>query len=307
MNRLNYHHLHYFWAVASEGHLTRAAERLHVSQSALSAQIRQLEEQLGRPLFRREGRKLQLTELGTVVMRYAEEIFALGNELLATAVAGEGRGSLRIGSVATLSRNFQQWFLRPVAREAGVRLVLESGSLDELLQRLKAHELDVVLSNRPALGDDRQSWRCRTLARQPVVLVGPPLPAGQTFRFEHDLPAWPLLVPSRKSEIRLRFDLLCEEMALQPAIRAEVDDMAMLRLLARDAGCVALLPAIVVRDELEKGLLQQYCAVPRVEETFYAITVQRQNQPPLLQQLLRAAQADQTMNPGTPTGIAGHD
>ncbi|MBA8736121.1 LysR family transcriptional regulator [Chromobacterium violaceum] len=300
MSRLNYHHLHYFWAVASEGHLTRAAERLHVSQSALSAQIRQLEEQLGQPLFLREGRKLQLTELGAVVMRYAEEIFALGNELLATAASGQGRGTLRIGSVATLSRNFQEWFLQPVLKEADVRLVLESGSLDELLQRLKAHELDVVLSNRPALGDDKQSWRCRTLARQPVVLVGPPRPEGQTFQFERDLPALPLLVPSRKSEIRLRFDLLCEELALQPAIRAEVDDMAMLRLLARDAGCVALLPAIVVRDELGKGLLQQYCVVPRVEETFYAITVQRQYLPPLLQDLLRMAADDQARSLAAP-------
>ncbi|AAQ60888.1 MULTISPECIES: LysR family transcriptional regulator [Chromobacterium] len=300
MSRLNYHHLHYFWAVASEGHLTRAAERLHVSQSALSAQIRQLEEQLGQPLFLREGRKLQLTELGAVVMRYAEEIFALGNELLATAASGQGRGTLRIGSVATLSRNFQEWFLQPVLKEADVRLVLESGSLDELLQRLKAHELDVVLSNRPALGDDKQSWRCRTLARQPVVLVGPPRPEGRTFQFERDLPALPLLVPSRKSEIRLRFDLLCEELALQPAIRAEVDDMAMLRLLARDAGCVALLPAIVVRDELGKGLLQQYCVVPRVEETFYAITVQRQYLPPLLQDLLRMAADDQARSLAAP-------
>ncbi|ATP29546.1 LysR family transcriptional regulator [Chromobacterium violaceum] len=300
MSRLNYHHLHYFWAVASEGHLTRAAERLHVSQSALSAQIRQLEEQLGQPLFLREGRKLQLTELGAVVMRYAEEIFALGNELLATAASGQGRGTLRIGSVATLSRNFQEWFLQPVLKEADVRLVLESGSLDELLQRLKAHELDVVLSNRPALGDDKQSWRCRTLARQPVVLVGPPRPEGRTFQFERDLPAMPLLVPSRKSEIRLRFDLLCEELALQPAIRAEVDDMAMLRLLARDAGCVALLPAIVVRDELGKGLLQQYCVVPRVEETFYAITVQRQYLPPLLQDLLRMAADDQARSLAAP-------
>ncbi|OWY37507.1 LysR family transcriptional regulator [Xenophilus sp. AP218F] len=289
MNRLNYHHLHAFWAVASEGHLTRAAEKLHVSQSALSAQIRQLEEQLGQPLFLREGRKLRLTGLGAAVLRYAEDIFALGNELLAAAASGAGGGVLRIGSVATLSRNFQEWFLRPVLKEADVRLVLESGSLEELLQRLKAHELDVVLSNRPALGDDRQPWRCRTLARQPVVLVGPPLPAGQAFRFPDGLPALPLLAPSRKSEIRLRFDLLCEELALQPVIRAEVDDMAMLRLLARDAGCVALLPAIVVRDELDKGLLQQYCVVPRVEETFYAITVQRQFLPPLLQDLLRAS------------------
>lgn len=292
MYRLNYHHLYYFWAVASEGHLTRTAERLHVSQSALSAQIRQLEEQLGQTLFLREGRKLQLTELGAVVMSYAEEIFALGNELLAAAASQHGRGTLRIGSVATLSRNFQDWFLQPVLQETDVRLVLESGSLDELLLRLKAHELDVVLSNRPVLADDKQSWRCHTLARQPVVLVGPPLAAGQVFQFERDLPTLPLLVPSRKSEIRLRFDLLCEELGLPTIIRAEVDDMAMLRLLARDAGGVALLPAIVVKDELEKGVLQQYGCVPRVEETFYAITVQRQYLPPLLQSLLRMAIVD---------------
>ncbi|VEB44230.1 transcriptional activator NhaR [Chromobacterium violaceum] len=189
--------------------------------------------------------------------------------------------------------------LQPVLKEADVRLVLESGSLDELLQRLKAHELDVVLSNRPALATTSNPgaaarWRASRWCWWAAAA------GGRTFQFERDLPALPLLVPSRKSEIRLRFDLLCEELALQPAIRAEVDDMAMLRLLARDAGCVALLPAIVVRDELGKGLLQQYCVVPRVEETFYAITVQRQYLPPLLQDLLRMAADDQALSLAAP-------
>ncbi|RYY95227.1 MAG: LysR family transcriptional regulator, partial [Comamonadaceae bacterium] len=88
MARLNYHHLHYFWAVAKEGNLTRAAARLHVSQSALSTQIRQLEEQLGQPLFERRGRVLQLTEAGRLALGYADSIFTAGTELL--AVLGEG-------------------------------------------------------------------------------------------------------------------------------------------------------------------------------------------------------------------------
>ena len=136
--RLNYRHLYYFWMVAKEGHLTRVAEQLHVSQSALSMQIRQLEEQLGYALFLREGRALKLTELGHVVLDYADNIFAMGNELIEVVAAGRGQRSqrLRVGAVATLSRNFQENFLRPVMGMADVKLVLESGTLDELLGRL---------------------------------------------------------------------------------------------------------------------------------------------------------------------------
>ena len=288
INRLNFHHLYYFWSVASEGHLTRTAERLHIAQSALSAQIRQLEEQLGSPLFLREKRRLQLTDMGVRVMRYAEEIFALGNELLAATHEGEeGRATtLRIGSVSTLSRNFLENFLHPVLRNVQLRLVLEAGNLDELLERLSGHELDLVLSNRPVVANEKHAWRCRTLARQEVFLVGPPRPAGRDFDLLRDLPSTPLILPSTKSEIRIHFDLLCEKLMLQPNVRAEVDDMATLRLLARDAGALCLLPPIVVKDELDRGLLQSWCKVPGVEETFYAITIRRRVEPLWVRRLL---------------------
>ncbi|WP_293813827.1 LysR family transcriptional regulator [uncultured Aquitalea sp.] len=289
INRLNYHHLYYFWRVAAEGHLTRTAERLHISQSALSAQIRQLEEQLGAPLFLREGKRLLLTEMGSSVLRYAEAIFALGNELLAATAAqdaGQG-GLLRIGSVSTLSRNFLESFLSPVLSRPAVKLNLEAGGLDELLGRLSAFELDVVLSNRPVIADDKHPWRCRTLARQEVCLIGPPGLIGREFDLEQVLSRHALMVPSAKSEIRVRFDLLCEQLGVEPRIRAEVDDMATLRLLARDAGAVALIPAIVVKDELSKGLLEKYGSVRGVEETFYAITVRRRFEAPHLQELFQ--------------------
>ena len=288
LSRLNYRHLYYFWMVAKEGHLTRVAEQMHLSQSALSMQIRQLEEQLGYALFLREGRTLKLTELGHVVLDYADNIFAMGNELIEVVAAGRGHRSqrLRVGAVATLSRNFQENFLRPVMGMDDVKLVLESGTLDELLGRLAVHKLDIVLSNRPVNADEEQAWRCRRIARQPVCLVGRPRADSKPFRFPADLKGMKLLLPGHSSDIRTEFNMLCEAKGIVMDIFAEVDDMAMLRLLARDSGGVALVPAVVVQDELKMGLLQQYCVVPEVFENFYAITTERQFQPKVLEALL---------------------
>ncbi len=294
MARLNYHHLHYFWAVAKEGNLTRAARRLHVSQSALSVQIRQLEEQVGSPLFTREGRALALTEAGRISLAYAEQIFATGNELMAVLKKGRRpeRQVLRIGAVATLSRNFQESFVKPLLAQLEVELVLQSGSLAELLARLGAHSLDLVLSNRPVQGDTEREWRCRRIARQQVSLVGPPRRRSANLRFPEDVVSFPLLLPSADSDIRTAFDLLCEQLDVRFNILAEVDDMAMLRLLARDAHALALLPSVVVRDELRDGRLHEYCAVPGLYENFYAITVKRRYQHPLLKSLFARPEAE---------------
>lgn len=284
--RLNYHHLHYFWAVAREGNLTRAAQRLHVSQSALSTQIRQLEAQLGQALFLRQGRTLQLTEAGRIALDYADTIVASGNELVGTLLEGrrEERDVLRVGSVATLSRNFQRAFLGPILGDEHVALVLHSGSLAELLPRLRAHTLDVVLSNRRVQEDAEHAWRSKRIARQRVSLVGPPRRAA--FRFPDDLGTVPLLLPTPDHEIRTAFDVFCDEQGIRLNVVAEADDMAMLRVLARELDAVALVPAVVVRDELHDGRLLEYCTVPDLYEEFHAITVRRQYRSPMLRRLL---------------------
>jgi LysR family transcriptional activator of nhaA len=292
--RLNFHHLHYFWAVAKEGHLTRAAEQLHVSQSALSSQIRQLEAHLGHELFLREGRSLQLTEAGRLALAYAETIFASGQELLSLLKDGRQRERqvLRIGAMATLSRNFQENLVRPLLERADVSLVLQSGGLDELLQRLSVHKLDVVLTNRMVHSTEAQAWQCKRIASQPVSLVGPVGLSDRSFRFPEDLAHHPLVLPSRDNDIRAAFDLFCERQSIRYQLRAEVDDMALLRLLARDSACLAVLPSVVVQDELRSGRLKEYAVVPDVVETFYAVTVERHFQPPLLQALLERTEAE---------------
>jgi LysR family transcriptional activator of nhaA len=294
MSRLNYHHLHYFWAVAKEGNLTRAAAHLHVSQSALSTQIKQLESQFGQALFTRSNRVLQLTEAGQVALSYAEMIFGMGSELMALLRDSQRRERqiLRIGGVSTLSRNFQENLLKPLLARPDVELSLQSGSLKELLTRLSVHNLDLVLSNRRVHGDADHPWRCRRIAHQPVSLVGKPRTNSERFRFPAELAGQPLLLPGRDSDIRAAFDLLCEQLGLRYQVLAEVDDMAMLRLLARDSQGIALLPAVVVQDELRSGLLEEYCIVPNLYEDFYAITVQRHFEPPLLTSLLKRPEAD---------------
>jgi len=288
MKNLNFRHLLYFWQVAKVGHLTRSARQLRVSQSALSAQIRQLEAYLGRPLFDRSGRSLVLTEFGTTVLDYADGIFGLGQELMANVRGGAGQRMqrLRVGAVATLSRNFLENLLRPMLDRPEVRLSLESGSLEELLGRLQVHNLDVVLSNRPVVAEAGKPWRCVRIDRQSVCLVGPPRPLRTRFRFPADASGARFVVPGPSSDIRSQFDVWCEKHELRVDIAAEVDDMAMLRLLARDSGAITVLPEVVVQDELRDGRLQRYCAVPGVFENFYAITAVRRRPSPIVQSMI---------------------
>lgn len=293
---LNFHHLRYFWAVAVDGNLTRTARRLRVAQSALSAQIRQLEDHLGQPLFTREGRRLALTEAGKIALAYAEDIFAAGGELMATLQRGRRRTDLlRVGAVATLSRNFQRSFVKPLLAVPHARLRLEAGGLDELLVRLEGHALDLVLSNRPPAQAAKHHLRCRRLASQPVSIISA---RKMRFRFPADLATRPLILPGTASELRVEFDALCERLGVRVRVLAEVDDMATIRLLAADTDALALVPSVVVRDELRQGIVHELCVVPEIAESFYAITLQRRFQHPLVRLLLASeAEALLAMDP----------
>jgi LysR family transcriptional activator of nhaA len=285
---LNFHHLRYFRAIAHEGGLTRAARRLNVSQSALSIQLRQLEDQLGHPLFTRTGKRLELTEAGRIALDYAETIFRAGDELLGTLQGhGPAQRVLRVGSIATLSRNFQLELLRPLMGRIDTEMVIRSGSMAELLAGLAARNLDVVLSNLPVPRDAASGWHSQLLAEQPVSLVSRPEAGDGPFRFPDDLRAVPVLLPSLNSSIRVAFNLLVEQAGIRPAILAEVDDVAMLRLLARESPGVTLVPPVVVQDELKAGALVERCSLPEIKETFYATTLASRFPNPVLRELLR--------------------
>lgn len=291
MRNLNFNHLHYFWAVAHEGSLTRAAERMNLSQSALSVQIQKLERQIGHPLFDRLGKKLILTEAGQIALDYADTVFKAGDELISTLRGRPlaSRQILRVGALTTLSRNFQLEFLRPLVGRADVELIVRSGTLRDLIAQLETHAIDVVLANSAAPRDNRSLLRNYLLNEQSVSLVGRPPRRKPRFRFPNDLRTEPILLPSLDSDIRVAFDRLLELAGIRPNILAEVDDMAMLRLLAREREGVTLVPPIVVRDELKNGTLIEHCRIPEVTEKFYAIVQKRRFPNQLLAKILKVA------------------
>lgn len=298
MATLNYNHLRYFWLVAHAGNLTRAAEKLNLSQSALSVQIQKLEHQLGQPLFDRIGKRLALTEAGRIALDYADSVFTTGDELLSTLKGRptDRRQSLRVGALTTLSRNFQLEFLKPLMGRSDVDLIVRSGVMKDLLNQLEAHEIDVILANNPAPRDGPMPIRNQVLDEQPVSLVGHRREGQAPFRFPEDLAVEPVLLPSAQSGIRMAFDTLMESYGILPTVLAEIDDMAMLRLIARERRGVALVPPIVVRDELETGVLEEYYRIPKVVETFYAITQNRRFPNPLLATLLDRASGEPSLS-----------
>ncbi|MGE0446526.1 MAG: LysR family transcriptional regulator [Vicinamibacterales bacterium] len=283
---INLHHLRYFWAVAHEGHLTRAAARLNVSQSAVSVQIARLEAELGQQLFERRGRRLDLTEAGRIALDHADAIFSISRDLASTLrETGQRRQVLRVGSVSTLSRNFQLGFLRPLFQRQDLEIIVRSAATPDLLRALAAHQLDVVLSNNVPPRDATTSWVVHTIAEQPVILVGRPS-RTRSRTLKDVLAREPLVLPSSETGIRAGFDALVERLGVRPRVVAEVDDMAMLRLLAREHLGLAVVPRIVVRDEIRARRLVEIAELPGLVEVFYAITLSRRYPNQLLRLLI---------------------
>ncbi len=299
VDQLNFHHLYYFWRVAKLGHLTRAAEELHTSQSAVSAQIRQLEERMGESLFDRTGRRLVLTDTGQLILAYADDIFGMGQEMLGR-LQGRSAGitRLRVGSVATLSRNYQENWIRPLLQDPAVVLTLESGQLEGLIARLVQHQLDVVLANETVPANSDRPLHCRFLGSQSISLVGPAsVWALQRLRLPEDLDGRDIALPGPRHVLRAQFDALCTAAGVRPRLRAEVDDMAMLRLIARDSGWLTVLPEVVVQDELRTGVLVIVGQSTALQERFYAITTPNRHRIDALESLLASPPAGSGASP----------
>lgn len=300
--KLNYHHLRYFREVATEGHLGRAAARLNVAQSALSVQIRNLEDRLGFALFDRVARTLVLTEAGRIALDHADRIFTAGDELLATLQQNSVvQTPLRVGALSTLSRNFQLQFLRPLlappdgapnGTKDTTTFTLKSGNTQILLDDLQSLALDVVLTTEVPSASDTVGFAAQRIAEQAVRIHGTP------ERLRHAtlrdlLDQEPLILPT-ESVIRTGFENLIATLGLQPRIVASVDDMAMVRLLAREGVGLAIAPTVVVADEISSGALATAPFDLGVSEPFFAVTVPRKFPHPALAGLLRGHTPDVT-------------
>ncbi len=279
MEWLNYHHLHYFWIVAKEESVTKAGERLRLAPSTISMQIGRLEESLGGKLFRRAGRNLQLTELGHVVFRYADEIFALGLELLDTVKGRAGSGPLRfeVGIVDMLPKLMARRILEPALTLAeGVRLVCHEGKEKQLLAELAIHNLDIVLTDSPVKPGLSVKAYSHLLGECGVTFCAVESMAGPLRQgFPHSLNNVRMLLPTPMSALRGSLDQWFNSLGIRPEIAGEFDDHALLKTFGQAGDGVFAVPSIIEQAVCRQHNVAIIGRSETVRERFYAISVER--------------------------------
>ncbi len=290
---LNYHHLRYFWTVAREGSIARAVPLLGVSQPTISEQLRLLELALGAPLFTRRGRTRALTELGHLVLRYAEEIFALGRELLtATQTRVEGRPlHFTVGIVDTLPK-LTAWRLIEPALSLGPlwRVTIRSDKADRLIQGLADDSIDLVIADAPMPTGGRVRAYSHVLGESAItVFAASSLALRLSPGFPRSLHGAPMLLPSDGSPLRRHVTQWCTDTQIVPDVVAEVDDMAMLQLLGHDGIGVFCAPSVVEAEVQRTFDVKIVGRLRGVRERFYALSVERRLRHPAVLAIADAA------------------
>lgn len=292
MRHLNYSHLHYFWTVANEGSIARASEVLHITPQTISGQLKLLDEAVGEPLFQRAGRGLMLTETGTLVKQYADDIFALGGELAQVVRSRQSVNQvLQVGIVHSIAKLISYRVLQPaVAAGSTVRLSCREGDLDELLADLAVHRLDLVLSDRRMPVNTGVRAYNHTLGDSAIAFFSRPSATERyQARFPASLDGAPMLMPGRGSATRRELDDWFDRMGIAPRIVAEFDDSALLKMFgAADAG---VFPApYAIAPEIERMYGARVIGLAEgVRETYLAISPERRLKNPAVLDIIESA------------------
>ena len=293
MEWLNYHHLLYFWTVAREGTISRASAELRLAQPTISGQIRALEDQLGEKLFQRSGRNLVLTDIGRVVYRYADDIFATGRELMDTLKdRPTGRPvRLQVGVADEVTKIIAYRLLEPALRlPQPVHIVCRDGPPERLLTELATHALDLVIADAPISPAIKVKAFTHALGETPVTVFGTPkLAAPRKKNFPRSLEGAPFLVPTVGKTLRRTLDHYFDQQSIRPRIVAELDDSALLTTFGQGGAGLFVAPTV-----LEKEVMRQFGVVvvgrlDAVRERYYAISVERRLKHPAVIAISQAA------------------
>ena len=294
MEWLNYHHLLYFWTVAREGSIVRASEQLTLSQSTISEQIRSLEASLGEALFARVGRNLVLTEMGQMVYRYADEIFAIGRELMDTVQGRPTDRPLRVmvGITDVVPKLVAYRLLEPALHlDQAVKIVCREGKLDQLLAELATYDLDVVLSDAPISPMVKVRAFNHLLGECGVTFCGTKaLVAAYQSDFPQSLEDAPLLLPTENTTMRRALDHWFEVEGLRPRVVAEFEDSALLKVFGQQGLGLFVAPTIIETEVQKQYGVELLGRVETIRERFYALTVNRRLRHPAVVAMSEAAQ-----------------
>lgn len=290
---LNFRHLHYFWVVAKEGGVTRAAERLGLAVQTVSAQLTLLERSLGKTLFSQQGRRLVLTEAGRMALDYADQIFLLGEQMQeALTEADSGRLRLTVGISDSLPKLSAYRMLEAAMRmDRPVRLVCYEDQFEALLADLALHKLDVVLTDREVRpGGTTKVFSHRLFDSEMVVVGAPALAEVYRDGFPGNLNGAPFLLPTRNNALRGKIDAWFVHQHARPDVVGEFEDNALVNTFGRRGLGLFFAPAALAPEIVEQVGAVQVGAVPGLREQFYMISNDRKIQHPAVEAMLRAAQ-----------------
>lgn len=289
---LNFRHLHYFWVVAKEGSVTRAAERLGLAVQTVSAQIASLEQSVGKSLFRPQGRRLVLTEAGQVALRYADQIFLLGEQLLEALADADLDKTLRltVGISDSLPKLIASRLLESaLTLPQPVRLICFEEQFDTLLGKLSVHKIDVMLTDRPVPPGSALRVFSHLLGEFEIGWFGLPVLADRYREgFPASLQGAPLLLPTRNNALRGRIDQWLNSHDLTPTIFGEFDDNALLNTFGQQGRGLFPAPTALAVNVREQLGAVPVGPIPQVREQIYALSNERKIQHPGIAAILNA-------------------
>jgi LysR family transcriptional activator of nhaA len=284
---LNYHHLRYFWMVAKEGSLRKAAERLSVSQPSISAQLRLLEDALGEKLFRRSGRGLQLTDSGRLVYGYAEEIFTIGREMVGAVKQTGVHRPMRVtcGIVDSVPKLVAYRVLRPLmlSPPSPVQLVCREGKLEELLGQLANHRMEVVLADEPAPSGLNLKVFNHPLGVSGITFCACGAIATKLRRnFPQSLQDAPVLLPTENTGMRMTLERWFSNLGISPKIIAEFEDSALLEVVATESDAFFPVHTVAVAEAVQRYGFKKVGEAADCKTEFFAITAERRLKHPAI-------------------------
>jgi len=293
---LNYKQLHYFWRVAKAGSIARAAEQLRLAPQTISAQIGTLEDALETELFRRVGRRLELTAAGHLTLSYADEIFQIGKELEETVRNRPGGGDMlfRVGVADVVPKSIAYRLLAPALGGAGrVRLICREDKLERLFAELAIHKVDLVIADRPLPSELGVKGYSHSLGRTPIAFfAAADLAARYQKGFPQSLDRAPMLIPSDGAMMRGALSRWFAEHEIEPRIVGEFDDSALMKAFGMAGAGIFPAPAILADEIREQYAAQMIGRADSVAARFYAISVERKLTHPAVVAISEAAKTD---------------
>ncbi|MDE2616554.1 MAG: transcriptional activator NhaR [Burkholderiales bacterium] len=291
---MNFKHLHYFWVAARTGGILKAGEQLHTTPQTLSGQIKLLEERLGRKLFRKSGRQLELTDDGRVALGYADEIFTLGAELEAALRQPQGGPRLldfRVGVADSVAKSVAYRLLAPAMDLAQpVRLIGVEGKLPDLLAQLALHRLDLVIADEPLTRRISVKAYNHALGATPMsFFCAPSLRGGLQGGFPQCLHGAPMLIQGAASSVRQQLDGWLARQQIQPRIVGEFDDGALMTAFGREGRGVFMSPAVLEAETVAHYGVEVIGRSEELVEEFYAVSVERRIKHPAVAAITQAA------------------